>query len=121
MRRGRGGEGGRGKEAQDAGAYQSHRPRLSDPLRSSTHHAQEKTQAEVTLPPRLAEARDRAMDLAEAAGVLQAEAGLQLEPVEWAASVLRFGLAEVGAGRGASAHLGTEDGDRQELDLVPRV
>ncbi|KAL6770219.1 hypothetical protein ACKKBG_A34065 [Auxenochlorella protothecoides x Auxenochlorella symbiontica] len=56
---------------------------------------QEKTQAEVTLPPRLAEARDRAMDLAEAAGVLQAEAGLQLEPVEWAASVLRFGLAEV--------------------------
>ncbi|KFM25638.1 Helicase SKI2W [Auxenochlorella protothecoides] len=57
--------------------------------------ALEKTQAEVTLPPRLAEARDRAMDLAEAAGVLQAEAGLQLEPVEWAASVLRFGLAEV--------------------------
>ncbi|KAL6771135.1 hypothetical protein ACKKBF_B34065 [Auxenochlorella protothecoides x Auxenochlorella symbiontica] len=56
---------------------------------------QEKTQVEVTLPPRLAEARDRAMDLAEAAGVAQAEAGLQLEPMEWAASVLRFGLAEV--------------------------
>jgi len=57
---------------------------------------QEKSQNEPELPPRLQQAREDAVSLALAAGVVQQECGLQLTPEEFVTATLNFGLMEVG-------------------------
>lgn len=63
---------------------------------------QEKTEAEPALTPRLAQARDEAIQLALVAGRVQRECGLDILPEEFVVNTLKFGLMEVGVhwGRG---------------------
>ena len=56
---------------------------------------QEKSDVDPALPPALAAATEQLAAIAHEAGVVQAEAGLPLQPDEWARSVLKFGLVEV--------------------------
>ena len=56
---------------------------------------QEKSEAELELPPSLIKAREESAVVAYAAGVVQQEAGLSLIPEEYLKSTLNFGLMQV--------------------------
>lgn len=56
---------------------------------------QERSDVEPELPPRLRLARDQAAAAAHAAGVVQAQAGLDLVPEDFVVGTLNFGLMEV--------------------------
>lgn len=58
---------------------------------------QEKSDVDPALPPALAAATEQLAAIAHEAGAVQAEAGLPVHPEEWARSVLKFGLVEVGS------------------------